>query len=71
MKRKLDEHGVPTSVVAPKKVHTEPCFDIFGLDTRLSQAIVKEGFSAPTSIQVKVIPLALEGKDVLGNSYYH
>ncbi|KAL8920319.1 MAG: hypothetical protein Q9172_004551 [Xanthocarpia lactea] len=65
MKRKLDEHGVPTSVAPSKKVHTEPSFDIFGLDTRLLQALVKEGFSAPTSVQVKVIPLALEGKDVL------
>lgn len=60
MKRKLDEDNVPAPIVPSKKAHTEFSFDSFGLDTRLLQAVVKEGFSAPTSIQSKVIPLALE-----------
>ncbi|KAL8668722.1 MAG: hypothetical protein Q9168_006660 [Polycauliona sp. 1 TL-2023] len=65
MKRKLDQDDVPAPVVASKKIHTESSFESFGLDTRLLQAVVKEGFSTPTSIQSKVVPLALEGKDVL------
>ncbi|KAL8998666.1 MAG: hypothetical protein Q9169_002327 [Polycauliona sp. 2 TL-2023] len=65
MKRKLDQDDVPAPVVTSKKIHTEPPFESFGLDTRLLQAVVKEGFSTPTSVQSKVIPLALEGKDVL------
>ncbi|KAI4272961.1 MAG: hypothetical protein LQ337_004961 [Flavoplaca oasis] len=66
MKRKLDQDDVPAPVVSSKKARREFSFDSFGLDTRLLQAVVKEGFSAPTSVQSKVIPIALEGKDVLG-----
>ncbi|KAL8847874.1 MAG: hypothetical protein Q9221_007085 [Calogaya cf. arnoldii] len=65
MKRKLDQDDVPAPVVKSKEAHTEPSFDSFGLDTRLLQAVVKEGFSAPTLVQSKAIPLVLEGKDVL------
>ena len=66
MKRKLDQDDVPAPVVSSKKARSESSFDSFGLDTRLLQAVIKEGFSAPTSVQSKVIPIALEGKDVLG-----
>ncbi|KAL8885724.1 MAG: hypothetical protein Q9215_006461 [Flavoplaca cf. flavocitrina] len=66
MKRKLDQDDVPAPVVSYKKARRESSFDSFGLDTRLLQAVVKEGFSAPTPVQSKVIPIALEGKDVLG-----
>ncbi|KAL8645617.1 MAG: hypothetical protein Q9226_007218 [Calogaya cf. arnoldii] len=65
MKRKLDQDDVPAPAVKPKEAHPEPSFDSFGLDTRLLQAVVKEGFSAPTLVQSKAIPLILEGKDVL------
>lgn len=65
MKRKLDDDDVPTPVA---EAHTNPSFGSFGLDTRLLQAIYKQGFSSPTSVQSKVIPLALEGKDLLGES---
>ncbi|KAL8774281.1 MAG: hypothetical protein Q9209_001032 [Squamulea sp. 1 TL-2023] len=64
MKHTLDTDGVSTPVVPAKKAHIGSRFDSFGLDSRLLQAIVKEGFSAPTSVQSKVIPLALEGKDL-------
>ncbi|KAL8697293.1 MAG: hypothetical protein Q9201_007198 [Fulgogasparrea decipioides] len=62
MKRKLDGANVPTPAISSGTVQTESGF---GLDIRLEQAIVKEGFSAPTAVQSKVIPLALEGKDIL------
>ncbi|KAL8730157.1 MAG: hypothetical protein Q9166_004240 [cf. Caloplaca sp. 2 TL-2023] len=64
MKRKLDEDNVPTPVDPSKKAHTEPSFESMGLDARLLQAIFNEGFNSPTSVQSKVIPLALEGKDL-------
>lgn len=71
MKRKLNQDDVPAPIAKSQKAYTEPSFDTFGLDTRLLQAVVKEGFSAPTLVQSKAIPLALEGKDVLGNECRH
>ncbi|KAL8928779.1 MAG: hypothetical protein Q9208_001557 [Pyrenodesmia sp. 3 TL-2023] len=47
-------------------MQAEPSFRTFGLDARLLQAIAKEGFDTPTLVQAKAIPLALEGKDILG-----
>jgi hypothetical protein len=41
-------------------------FKDLGLDSRLLQGIVKLGFATPTLVQEKAIPLALEGKDILG-----
>lgn len=66
MKRKLNQDDVPTPVSSPPKKQAEPSFRIFGFDPRLLQATVKEGFNAPTLVQIKAIPLALEGKDILG-----
>lgn len=40
-------------------------FTDFGLDSRLSKAISKIGWSVPSLVQEKVIPLALDGKDVV------
>lgn len=37
----------------------------FGIDRRLVKGIAKIGFSYPTLVQSKCIPIALEGKDVL------
>lgn len=66
MKRKLDQDDAPTPVSSPPIKQAEPSFRIFGLDARLLQATVKEGFDTPTLVQAKAIPLALEGKDILG-----
>ncbi|KAL8996907.1 MAG: hypothetical protein Q9188_006458 [Gyalolechia gomerana] len=65
MKRKLDDNYVPSSSASSLEAQTEPNFKSFGLDPRLLQAVAKEGFSAPTYVQSKVIPLALQGKDIL------
>ncbi|MCO5607879.1 hypothetical protein L7F22_062081 [Adiantum nelumboides] len=43
-------------------------FEDMGLDPRLSHAIVKRGISKPTPIQLKAIPLILEGKDVVARA---
>jgi superfamily II DNA/RNA helicase len=41
-------------------------FISFKIDNRLKNNIVKKGYQEPTPIQDKVIPLILEGKDVVG-----
>ncbi|KAH8879662.1 DEAD-domain-containing protein [Thozetella sp. PMI_491] len=41
-------------------------FQAMGLDKKLLQAITRKGFSVPTPIQRKTIPLVLDGKDVVG-----
>src|ERR1700712_1077440 len=80
MKRKLNEDNVPVEVpeeaptIIPQengtdKSTTPPAsFDSLGLDPRLLQAIVHQKFPAPTPIQARAIPLALQGKDILARS---
>ena len=41
-------------------------FDHFGLDPRLIEAVIAMGYSRPTPIQSKAIPLVLKGRDVMG-----
>nr|XP_005899467.1 PREDICTED: probable ATP-dependent RNA helicase DDX56 isoform X4 [Bos mutus] len=43
-------------------------FEHMGLDHRLLQAVTDLGWSRPTLIQEKAIPLALEGKDLLARA---
>lgn len=43
-------------------------FDILGLNSYLIEGLKKEGINEPTDIQVEVIPLALENKDIIGQS---
>lgn len=71
MKRKLNEHDVPEEIVGAKSLEETPTptaasFEGLGLDPRLLQAIAKEEYAAPTPIQAKAIPLALDGRDILG-----
>ena len=37
----------------------------WGLDRRVSKAVMKLGFVNPTLVQSRAVPLALEGKDLL------
>ena len=41
-------------------------FQAMGLNSNLLKAITRKGFSVPTPIQRKTIPLVLDGKDVVG-----
>ena len=67
MKRKLNEEDVPTPLApVPKDRTSSRTFDTLGLDVRLLQAIAHKGYSSPTPVQSQAIPLALEGKDILG-----
>lgn len=43
-------------------------FESLGLPASILAAVKKVGFTAPTPIQSKAIPVALEGKDVLGSA---
>jgi superfamily II DNA/RNA helicase len=53
----------PVDQEAYQSVHS---FDDFAVNPILKRNIVKLGYSQPTSIQDKTIPLGLEGKDVVG-----
>ena len=71
MKHKLKEDDIPTPVIktdSSSDTGQTPSFESLGLDTRLLQAIVREGLSKPTPIQAQIIPLALDGKDIAGES---
>ena len=68
MKRKLDEHDIPTAVDTQDTSNEHPTFNALGLDSRLLQAVALQGFSTPTLVQSKAIPLVLEGKDILGTT---
>jgi ATP-dependent RNA helicase RhlE len=46
--------------------NSETKFDDFGLDKRLLDALSKQGYTNPSSIQAQAIPHALQGKDILG-----
>ena len=73
MKRKLDENDVPSEVPLSKREATRS-FEALNLDPRLLQAVTKEKYSEPTLVQAEAIPLALEGKDILGQfpqSFHH
>ncbi len=67
MKRKLNKHDVPQETDPnPNDTAQSTQFNDLGLDARLLQAALREKYSKPTPVQVKAIPLALEGKDILG-----
>lgn len=43
-------------------------FDKLNLNTKLIEGLKKEGINEPTNIQIEAIPLALENKDIIGQS---
>lgn len=43
-------------------------FDKLGLNQQLIEGLKQEGINKPTDIQIKAIPLALENKDIIGQS---
>lgn len=71
MKRKLDANDIPStaSVEGEQDNATTADFENLNLDPRLRQALIKEKFNKPTLVQAKAIPLALEGKDILGECF--
>jgi ATP-dependent RNA helicase RhlE len=43
-------------------------FDSLGLSAELLRAISEQGYTRPTPIQSKAIPVILQGRDVLGGA---
>lgn len=70
MKRKLNEDDIPIADSSSNTSQVSPTFESLQLDPRLLQAVAKEGFSTPTLVQSKAIPLAIEGRDLSGNSEF-
>ncbi|TNF29980.1 MAG: DEAD/DEAH box helicase, partial [Deltaproteobacteria bacterium] len=46
----------------------EAAFDTFALDSRLREAVSSLGFTTPTPIQARAIPLLLAGRDLIGRA---
>ena len=50
----------------PVKIETEMTFGGLGIAPKMLETISKLGFTTPTSIQHKAIPVAIVGKDIIG-----
>ncbi|SZF00916.1 unnamed protein product [Blumeria hordei] len=68
MKRKLDVNNVPSIKNEIKEDISANSFSEFGLDARILQAVAKQNFKHPTSIQAHAIPTILDGRDVLARA---
>lgn len=51
-----------------KRIFADTSFAELGLRNSVLKGVADQGFTAPTHIQSRMIPLVLEGKDVLGQS---
>lgn len=49
-------------------VEETPGFDQLGLADSVAEAVARKGYTIPTEIQEKAIPLVVEGRDVIGAS---
>ncbi len=59
----IESDGVEEAASAPAVT-----FSMFGLAPELMQGVNEAGFVEPTPIQVQAIPVALQGKDLLGQA---
>ncbi|EPS36075.1 hypothetical protein H072_10498 [Dactylellina haptotyla CBS 200.50] len=66
IKSQLASANRKTSNIKSKSIKKSGGFQSMGLNLNLLKAIQKKGFSIPTPIQRKTIPLLLEGQDVVG-----
>ena len=68
--------GVPNAAAfpTPGEIHmseifnTNATFESIGLRPEVLKGITEMGFEHPTHVQAQLIPLAIEGKDILGQS---
>lgn len=58
----------PTTAGAADDLFADTSFADMGLRNSVLEGVEKAGFKNPTTIQAQLIPLALEGKDVLGQA---
>ena len=52
-----------------KKTPDQPRFEDLGLSTTMLKALKKAGFEAPSPIQAGLLPIALQGKDCIGQAH--
>lgn len=77
-KRKLDDNDAPAVAPATTPNESAPAgedtttanlgFSDLGLDPRILQAVAHQKYQIPTLVQSKVVPLALNGQDVLAKA---
>ena len=58
--------STPDVIIVPPDVEALPGFDELGLSTEILKAVADSGYTKPTPIQAKTIPLALQRRDVIG-----
>jgi len=51
---------------ASSSAASDPDFSHFGLDPTILRALVEQGYTVPTPIQSKAIPVVIAGRDVMG-----
>ncbi len=61
----IETENINSELNEPEKVNT---FDQFNLNAELMRAIGDVGYETPSPIQLKTIPLLLEGKDIVGQA---
>ncbi|KAF3901526.1 hypothetical protein ABW20_dc0110674 [Dactylellina cionopaga] len=66
IKSKMASANRKTSNIKSKSIKKSGGFQSMGLNLNTLKAIQKKGFSIPTPIQRRTIPLLLEGQDVVG-----
>ena len=60
------KHGCPVPLVAYGRLRVQ--FSDLGLAPSLLSSLNHQGYTSPTPIQAQAIPVALEGKDILGSA---
>ncbi len=61
----MSEHTLPAEAAAPAP---EIAFSDLGLAPEILRAVTDEGYTRPTPIQQKAIPLVLAGQDIMGGA---
>jgi len=65
-----EEHAAPLPVALPPLPELDPEHTFFklGLGKAMVAAVVEQGYTAPTPIQERAIPLVLTGRDLIGTA---
>jgi len=60
------DNSISSSPPSPQPEAALPGFDTLGLSTEVLKAVTDSGYTTPTPIQAKTIPIALQRRDVIG-----